>query len=73
MGRSRYGDDLPELKTKNLISEDGQQLAVVDLVAVVECPIDQHHAVGRIGLRGAPPITAPDATILLLALFTSSR
>jgi hypothetical protein len=53
--------------------EDRQQIVVVVLVVVVEPSIVHVHAVVGIVLRGAPPIAAPDATILLLALFTSRR
>ena len=53
--------------------EDRQQIVVVVLVVVVECSIVQRHTVVGIVLRGAPPIAAPDATILLLALFTFRR
>jgi hypothetical protein len=55
------------------IFEDRQQIVVVRLVVVVEPAIVQHYTVVGIVLGRAPPITAPDAVILLLALFTSRR
>jgi hypothetical protein len=54
------------------IFEDRQQIVVVVLVVVVETSIAQVHAVVGIVLGGAPPIAAPDATILLLTLSTSN-